>query len=76
MRILIEVKNLTVYVDDFSLFADSKGGMTKVKGELHKKFPMMKLGEMKKILGIRIERHRKQGTLTMSQEHYINIILA
>ena len=37
---------------------------------------MTELGEMKKILGIRIERDRKQGTLTMSQGHYINIILA
>ena len=33
-------------------------------------------GEIKKILGIRIERNREQGMLTMSQGHYINIILA
>ena len=37
---------------------------------------MTELGEMKKILGIRIERDREQGTLTMSQGHYINVILA
>ena len=37
---------------------------------------MTELGEMKKILGIRIERDRKQGTLTMSQGHYIDVILA
>ena len=65
-----------VYVDDFGLFTDSKGGMIKLKGELNEKFQMTELGEMKKILGIRIERDRKQGTLTMSQGHYIDIILA
>ena len=63
-------------MDDFGLFADSKGGMIKLKGELNEKFQMTERGEMKKILGIRIERDREQETLTMSQEHYIDIILA
>ena len=63
-------------MDDFRLFTDSKGGMIKLKGELNEKFQMTELGEMKKILGIRIERDRKQGTLTMSQGHYIDVILA
>ena len=49
--------------------------MIKLKGELNEKFQMTELGEMKKILGIRIERDREQGTLTMSQGHYINIIV-
>ena len=62
-------------MNDFRLFTDSKGGMIKLKGELHEKFQMTKLGEMKKILGIRIERDRGQGTLTMLQGHYINVIL-
>ena len=63
-------------MDDFRLFTNSKGGMIKLKGELNEKFQMTELGEMKKILGIRIERDREQGTLTMLQGHYINIILA
>ena len=70
------IEVILVYVDDFRLFADSKGGMIKLKGELNEKFQMTELGEMKKILGIRIERDRKQGTLTMLQGHYINVILA
>ena len=69
------IEVVLVYVDDFGLFADSKGGMIKLKGELHEKFQMTELGEMKEILGIRIERNREQGTLTMSQGHYIHIIL-
>ena len=62
-------------MDNFGLFTNSKGGMIKLKGELNEKFQMTELGEMKKILGIRIERDREQGTLTMSQGHYINIIV-
>ena len=69
------IEVISVYVDNFGLFADSKGGMVKLKGELHEKFPMTELGEMKKILGIRIERNREQGMLTMSQRHYIDVIL-
>ena len=69
------IEVISVYVDDFGLFADSKGGMIKLKGELNEKFQMTELGEMKKILGIRIERDREHGTLTMSQGHYIDIIL-
>ena len=70
------IEVISVYVDDFGLFADSKAGMIKPKGELNEKFQMTELGEMKKILGIRIERDKKQGTLTMSQGHYIDVILA
>ena len=70
------IEVISVYVDDFRLFANSKGGMVQLKGELHEKFHMTELGEMKKILGIRIERYREQGMLTMLQGHYINVILA
>ena len=37
---------------------------------------MTDLGEMMKILGIRVERDRKNGTLKISQGLYINTILA
>ena len=50
--------------------------MTWIKGELNGKFPMTNLGEMKKILGIRVERDRKHGTLKISQRPYIDTILA
>ena len=69
------IEVISIYVDDFGLFADSKARMSKLKEELHTKFPMTELGEMKKILGIRIERDREHGTLTISQGHYIDIIL-
>ena len=46
------IQVILVYVDDFGLFADSKGGMIKLKGEFNEKFQMTELGEMKKKLGI------------------------
>ena len=64
-----------VYVDDLGLFADMVIGMTRVKKELNRKFVMTDLGEMKRILGIRVERNRRDGTLKISQSSYIDIML-
>ena len=50
--------------------------MVQINGELNGKFPMTDLGEMAKILGIRVERDRDEGTLKISQGPYINVILA
>jgi hypothetical protein len=58
------------------LIANTKIGIVKLKGELEITFPMKDLGEMQKILGIKIDRDREKGTLTMSQGHYTDIILA
>ena len=63
-------------MDDLGLFLNTNEGMAQVKGELNGKFPMTDLGEMKKILGIRVERDRDKGSLKISQELYINVILA
>ena len=63
-------------MNDLGLFTNTKEGMVWIKGELNKKFPMTDLGEMKKILGIRVERDRKYGTLKISQGLYIDTILA
>jgi hypothetical protein len=51
-------------------------GMVRVKGELNKEFVIMDHGEMRRILGIRVERDRKEGTLKISQEPYLDTILA
>ena len=50
--------------------------MVQIKGELNGKFPMTDLGEMAKILGIRVERDRDKGTLKISQGLHIDGILA
>ena len=50
--------------------------MARIKGELNGEFTMTDLGEMKKILGLRVQRDREHGTLNISQGPYIEIILA
>jgi hypothetical protein len=47
-----------------------------IKKELNNIFQMMDLGAMNKILGLGIQRDRAAGTLKISQEGFINIILA
>ena len=49
------IKVISVYIDDFGLFASSKAGMAWIKGKLNESFTMTNLGEMKKILGIWVE---------------------
>jgi Reverse transcriptase (RNA-dependent DNA polymerase) len=67
---------ISVYVDDLGLFASSKEGMSRIKGELNERFAMTDLGEMKKILGLRVERNCEEGTLKILQGLYIDIVLA
>ena len=49
--------------------------MTQVKGELNGNFPMTDLGEMNKILGIRVQWNWSNETLKISQGVYVDIIL-
>ncbi|CAA7027630.1 unnamed protein product [Microthlaspi erraticum] len=46
-----------------------------LKALLSSEFEMKDLGEAKKILGMEITRDRVKGTLTISQESYVNRIL-
>ena len=66
---------IAAYVDDLGLVSNTKTRMAKMKEELNKKLPMTDLGEMKKILGLRAERNREEGTLRISQGPYIDTIL-
>ena len=66
---------IAAYVDDLGLVSNTKTRMAKVKKELNEKLPMTDLGEMKKILGLRVERNREEGTLQIFQGPYIDTIL-
>ena len=68
------MESISIYVDDLGLFLNTKEGMVRIKGELNGKFPMTDLGEMAKILGIRVERDRDKGTLKISQGLYIDVV--
>ncbi|CAB1110240.1 unnamed protein product [Ectocarpus sp. CCAP 1310/34] len=45
------------------------------KKELTDRFEMTDMGEVKRILGIDVQRDYEQGTLAISQEHYVNTLL-
>jgi hypothetical protein len=64
-----------VYVDDLVIATNSVEEMKCVKFELSNKWSMKDLGPLESILGIRITRDRKNRTLTISQEKYIDNVL-
>ncbi|CAB1098789.1 unnamed protein product [Ectocarpus sp. CCAP 1310/34] len=66
---------LTVYVDDVLITRGGQQLMDQKKEELTDRFEMTDMGEVKRILGIDVERDNEQETLAISQEHYVNTLL-
>ena len=66
---------LGLYVDDMLILGPDLEEVRKVKGELSLAFQMVDFGEASKVLGIRIRRNRKEGSLTIDQEEYVQGIL-
>lgn len=66
---------LVVYVDDLAVIADTMEEINKMKQELKNLFQMTDLGPLTKILGLKIDRDRTNGTLKISQGPYIDLIL-
>ena len=66
---------ITIYVNDLSLFASTRVLMAHVKHLLHSNFTMKDLGEMLKILGIRVEIDPQHDSIKLSQGHYINVLV-
>ncbi|XP_077223435.1 uncharacterized protein LOC143857048 [Tasmannia lanceolata] len=70
------VKFLVLYVDDILLIGNEVGMLTSTKLWLSSTFAMKDLREASYILGLRLFRDRKNRKLGLSQETYINKILA
>ena len=66
---------LTVYVDDILITGGDQQLVDQKKKELTDRFEMTDMGEVKRILGIDVQRDYEQGTLAISQEHYVNTLL-
>jgi hypothetical protein len=66
---------ITVWVDDLILFGDTTEVVEALESEISKLFETTKLGEPTKIVGIEVTRNRKKGTLTITQEKYIENLL-
>ena len=67
---------LVLYVDDILLIGNDIEVLSSVKGWLQKHFDMKDLGEANYILGIKLLRDRKNKVLALSQDLYIDKILA
>jgi hypothetical protein len=67
---------IMTHVDDIPIAAPKLEDVLWFKKELGKVFKIKDLGEPDKILGVRITRDRKNGTLKLDQGHYIKENLA
>jgi hypothetical protein len=65
---------ITLYVDDLLIFTNCKTALNTTKDYLKSQFKMTDLGPAKYILGIKIQRDRKNRILTMDQAQYIQEI--
>ncbi|KAE8690148.1 hypothetical protein F3Y22_tig00110925pilonHSYRG00035 [Hibiscus syriacus] len=67
---------LLLYVDDMLVADSDMQEIIHLKQELSKQFAMKDMGVAKQILGMRIKRDTKSGTLMLSQAEYINKVLS
>jgi len=66
---------LALYVDDMLILSESLEEVNRVKGALKQTFDMTDFGEVSTVLGMRIQRNRELGILTVDQEKYTERIL-
>lgn len=66
---------LALYVDDTILVSNSPETLQKAKDILSTRFSMTDMGELHSFLGMRITRDRTEGTITLSQEKYVQQVL-
>ena len=66
---------LLLYADNMLIATKNMTQFQKLKVQLKKKFNMKDLGEVKKILGMKITRDRGSGRLWLSQENYVLKVL-
>ena len=67
---------LALYVDDLLIMSENLQEVLKVKAALSKQFEMVDFGEVSIVLGMRVTRDRRAGTLQIDQETYAGEILA
>ncbi|TXG62446.1 hypothetical protein EZV62_009440 [Acer yangbiense] len=66
---------LLLYVDDMLIASSDITEIRKLKGQLSMEFEMKDLGAAKRILGMNISRDRRNNSLFVSQEDYIQKVL-
>lgn len=66
---------VTIYVDDLLIFTNDRRLKKRLKDFLMQRFKMKDLGEATHCLGIRIQRDRREGKLSLDQQAYIEEIV-
>lgn len=66
---------VTVYVDDFFIFSNNVVEVNRLKIALNKQFKIKDLGQVKHCLGMNINFNKTEGSVTLSQESYIDKLL-
>ena len=66
---------LTLYVDDILLLGNNKELLGKLKKQLMDRFEMTDLGDVSKVLGMKVIRDRENGTITIDQNDCTEDIL-
>ncbi|KAL0385474.1 UNVERIFIED_CONTAM: Retrovirus-related Pol polyprotein from transposon TNT 1-94 [Sesamum radiatum] len=66
---------LVLYVDDMLIASPSSTLITKLQKSLCKTFEMKDLGNANKILGMTIERNRRNSTIFLNQSSYVKSVL-
>ena len=67
---------LTMYVDDLLHLGGNTPLLKDLKIQLMDRFAMTDMGDVSMVLGMQITRDREAKTLTTSQDHYANSVLA
>lgn len=62
---------LLLYVDDILIACKQRSEIEALRLLLNSEFDMKNLGHAKKILGTKIMRNRREGTIFLSQEKYL-----
>ena len=62
---------LLLYVYDTFIASKNKSAIDKLKKDLSSEFEMKDLGEVKKVLGMEIERDRRSDKVSLTQKGYL-----
>jgi len=66
---------LLLYVYDMLIVSKSRSAIDKLKKDLSFEFEIKGLGEAKKVLGMEIERDRRSGKVSLTQNGYLQKVL-
>jgi len=66
---------LLLYVDDILIASKSRSTIKKLKSLLSSEFEMKDMKEVKRVLGMKIDRDRRSGKVCLTSKGYLQIVL-